>query len=68
MVTNRTNAKVKEVQKSINRLQSFRLKSGKLVENGVIDEKTKNAIKEFVTACQQNKLINFLKMIPITLL
>lgn len=56
--------KIKELQKSFNNLNTFRPKCGKLFENGVFDERTQTAFKAFVTACKQNKLMEFFKSDP----
>ena len=63
-----SNVKTKELKKAINNLKNFHPKCGKLVENTILDQETRSALKEFITACRQNKLMQYFERIPTTLL
>lgn len=64
MVSNKNTRQIKEMQKAFNNLKTFRLKSGKLKENGLWDEATKSAIAEFVKECRTSKFMQFLAKDP----
>lgn len=57
-------AQVKQLQKSINNLKNFRPNCGRLVENSILDPKTRSALVEFTTACIHNKLMEYFKNDP----
>lgn len=59
-----SNVKTKELKKAINNLKNFRPKCGKLVENTILDQETRSALKEFITACRQNKLMQYFEKDP----
>lgn len=52
------------MQKAFNHLKTFRLKSGKLKENGLWDEATKSAVADFVKKCRQSDFMQFLTKDP----
>lgn len=57
-------AKIKEMQKAINNLKNFHPKCGRLVENSLLDQKTRSAVKEFISACLHNKLMQYFEKDP----
>lgn len=62
MSYNKTDVKV--LQKAINNLKTFKPKCGKLKENGLFDSDTVDTVKEFITACKHNKLMEFFEKSP----
>lgn len=56
--------KPKELKKAINDLNNFRPKCGELVDNTILDQETRSTLKEFITACRKNKLMQYFEKDP----